>query len=518
MAREHPPRTGGSSPAGPRPASWAVPLGIALGVFLFNISFAAFGFMSPDASLYLDIGRNILSGKGAVTSSNFYHFWLAKHHPALPYVPPLYPVFAGVVWKLAGLKGAIGANILLLGANCGLLYAILSRTSGRLAAALAALLVGVTFPVVKTSIYPWTEQLHLLFLLSAFHLHLAGRRKDVLVGVILGASCLVRVASLHNIAAFALSRVVLEGLSREALLRQAKTALGVLAVLLPYEAFCWLAYGIVFPEYPAASKTFTLAGYHPGAYYALAMPVLRAPPIPLETGTIAMRFLAHLGSFITAFDTAVFALVLAPLLLILNRERRRDPVLVTLLAQGFVPILLFSISFTWRPDVDGPRYLLIPLVAIMSSTLVLTRDLAAGFLEGLEKRWRLATALSAVPFFALALPETWESRRNPLLLRPDLTADHVRDRDVVYRWIRENTPEDSLVVSDQIMDSFLFDRPFVCFPFGAAYTPTNVEGFLSVYKPDYALTNNPQLYPFLLKRGYASVMETRSLAVLRRKP
>ncbi|MBI5209851.1 MAG: hypothetical protein HY927_07765 [Elusimicrobia bacterium] len=494
-----------------------IPWGIALTVFLVNLPFASLGLLSPDACLYLDIGRNIFSGNGAVTSFNFYQFWPGKYYPALPYVPPIYPVFAGLVWKLAGLKGAIGANILILGANCALLYAILSRTSGRLAAALVAIYVGTRWHVVLTALLPWTEQLHLLFILAAIFLHLRETRREFLVGVILGASCLVRIASLYNIAAFAISTALLEGLSWDALKRQAKTALGVLAVLVPYQAFCWLVYGRVFPQYTAAATSSILAESYPGASYALAMPVLKAPPMPLATGNIVLWAISHLGSFKKAFGREYLLLALAPLALYLSRERRRNPVFVTLLVQGFAPIALFSISLSWKPIVDAYRYNLIPFIMIASSALVLTRELAAGYLKGLEQRFRLATILVFAPFFALSLTEAGKYHRNHALIRPHGTAALKKDKAVVYRWIRENTPGDALVASDQLSDPFLFERPFVRFPPGAAFTPKTVEEFMGVFKPEYVLTENPALFAFLLERGYERSMETRLLAVLRRR-
>ena len=71
---------------------------------------------------------------------------------------PLYPVAAGLVFRLLGLKAVIGFNILLLALNFVLVYKLLRLAADTITSFLAVLLVSFSGNIVFTAIFPWTEQ------------------------------------------------------------------------------------------------------------------------------------------------------------------------------------------------------------------------------------------------------------------------------------------------------------------------------------------------------------------------
>jgi hypothetical protein len=98
-------------------------------LLFLTICFASLPFsdeelLSPDASGYLDMGRNLFSGKGPVISYNLYQFWQGKYYPFLPYTHPIFPIVAWLILTWGGVRAVIDFNIVLLAVNCVMLYKI----------------------------------------------------------------------------------------------------------------------------------------------------------------------------------------------------------------------------------------------------------------------------------------------------------------------------------------------------------------------------------------------------------
>jgi len=344
-------------------------------IFLTNLPLANMELLSPDASGYLDMGRNLISGKGAVISSNIYQFWPEKYHPSFPYMQPLFPIIAGLIWSLINLKVVIGFNILLFAINCIFLYKILTLYVDYLISFLIAVFVGFTNTIVYTAIHPWTEQLHLFFLLLAIFIYLKYKKALFWVGMLLGISFLVKVASFYNIFAFGIALVVLRGFSKTALREYIEVTFGFLIIFLFYEMFCYFKYGVFYPEYLTAAKTYTTAKIAPGAFYKKDLPVLNMPALEITTEAIFTNIREHLSDFIKMFGNIKFVLVLVPIYVIFDLFKRKTALVIIFFFQGLCVLLGYALSLWWFSEIEADRYSLIPFITLGSIGLLSIKEI-----------------------------------------------------------------------------------------------------------------------------------------------
>ena len=496
-----------------RRADFWVIAGLLSIIFLTNLPIAGTELMSPDASGYLDMGRNLFSGKGAVVSYNLYQFWPGRSHPFLPYMQPIFPVMAGLIWSLFDIKAVIGFNIGLFAVNCVLLYKLLRLRADVLTSGLVVLFMGFSPVLINTAIWPWTEQLHLFFLLSAILLYLGYKKSHFWVGAILALSCLVRVAGFYNVFAFGAAILMLQGWSKEACRDYVKIAAGFLTVLLPYEAFCFIRYGIFYPEYLAAAKTYRMAGIAAGAFYSDGFPVLN---MPLVAGDTLANIRQHLAGFMTAFGIFKFVFVLAPVYVALNFLKTRTPLLIIFFLQGVCTMLFYMGSLSWLPDIETDRYSLIPFIALGSIGFLAIRAILDALFSGKAKRGApIAFSLAALLFLSLGFRSYVPFRHFYMHTYPEMHKAYRESRDEIYAWIKENTAKDDLIASYFSADAFLLERPFVSLPSGAALTHKDLISFLDIYRPEYILTPHEEFALFLKERGFVEARRSGLLVVLR---
>ena len=166
-------------------------------------------FLSPDACLYLDIGKNFWAGKGFITTFNFYQYFNTANYDAAAFMQPVFPFLIGFFYKLTNsIIFADLVNTLLCCLNIALVYFLLSSFS-RLSRIFICLIISVNYSVFLTSLFAWTEQLHLFFFLASlfFFIRLAGEEKEAAwlsawFGLIMGIATLVRVANLYLVIGF----------------------------------------------------------------------------------------------------------------------------------------------------------------------------------------------------------------------------------------------------------------------------------------------------------------------------
>ena len=130
--------------------------------------------LTADSCIYMDIGRNLFSGKGFSISYNLYQFWAnTPYYPAAPLFPPLFPFLVGIIWKMFhSLEATILLNVFLAAINSVLIYYLLlivykDITDSARISFWTAVLLSICAPMQQTSMFAWTEQLSLLFLLVA---------------------------------------------------------------------------------------------------------------------------------------------------------------------------------------------------------------------------------------------------------------------------------------------------------------------------------------------------------------
>ena len=486
-------------------------------IFLPNLPLASVELMQPDGCGYLDMGRNLFSGKGAVISYNLNQYWPGKYHPFLPYMQPVYGVIAGLIWLLFGLKTVIGFNIALHAVNCVLLYLILRIFSDRTTSLLIALFMGFSKNLIFPAMAPLTEPLHLLFLLSAILIYLKYRNANFWVGAILALSCLVKASSFYSIFAFAVSVIILKGFSKESFRGLVRLAIGFLAVFLTYELFCYIKYGAFYPQYLAAAKTYKNAETFAGAFYRDNAPVLNMPSVRLGMNSIRANIHGNFTGFIKSFGAVKYAMLPAPLFFIYELIKKRSSLVIIFFVQGFCLLFGYTLLHSWSPIYEFDRFSVISLITLGSVGFLSLKEIINSAFSRMEKRAVLSAAVFAVIFFAFFYFQV----RSYLSFRSfaievffQNKKAYRENRDGMYEWIRKNTETDALIASQYLADAFLFDRPFVSLPPGETLIEKNLIDFLDVYKPDHVLTYDNNLANYLKGKGFSLIKQQGTMILL----
>lgn len=486
-----------------------------LAVFLINLPFAGLEMTQPDSCAYLEMGRNLFTGKGAVVSYNIYQFWPGKYHAFLPYMQPLYGIIAGLIYLLFGLKTVIGFNILIHGINCAILYKIIRLYSDTWTSFLIALYMGFSRTILFSTVFPLTEQLHLFSILSAIFIYLRYDRHRFLAGALLALSLLVRTASIYNIFAFGIGALLLRGLSRDALKEYLGLSLGFLAVLLSYELFCYLRYGIFYPEYLTAAKTYTLSYTHFGAFYKESLPVLNMPPIEMSVGSMAANVQAHLNALIEVFGGLKFLLILAPVYAIYDLFERKRPLFIIFSLQGICTMLGYALGLYWFDDIEAIRYLLIPLIMLGPAGFLAIREISGGlFSYRLEKRFPVPFIIIMLIFFGFQFRDYSDFRDSCFRLYRENYAAYFMSRDNIYEWVKANSAEDDLIATSLLRDAFLLERPIISLPRDTGLTRKAMIDYLKVYNPKYVITHDKECVRILKGIGFFVRKVSGGIAVL----
>lgn len=493
-------------------------------IFLTNLPLANTELMQPDGSGYLDMGRNLFSSKGAVISYNLNQYWPGKYYPFLPYIQPLYGIIAGLIWLLFGLKAVIGFNILLLAINCVLLYKIIKLYSDSVTSFLIALFIGFSKDIIFPAIAPLTEHLHLFFLLLSIFIYLRYKNTHFLVGILLAISCLVRASSFYNVLAFVIAIVILKGFSKAALKEYFKLTFGFLIIILSYEMFCYIKYGVFYPEYLVAAKIYRSAEIYSGAFYTDGIPVLNMPPLKLGMDVIIVNIRNNFLGFIEVFRHIKFVLFLAPLYFIFDLIKRRTPLLIIFFFQGACVLLGYTLSQTWSPIYEFSRFSVIPIITLGSIGFLSLKEIVSRFFsKTVEKRFPAIFIIIISIFLYFGIIFLYFGIKDYLLFRnhwrniyPQEVMAYRENRDEVYEWIRTNTSKDALIASDFLADSFLFERPFISLPPGKALIAKNMNDFLKIYRPEYVLTSNKAVVNYLKNMGLKEKKRSGILILLKK--
>ncbi len=196
--------------------------------------------LTADACIYLDIGRNIFSGHGFTTSYNLYQFWAGQtRFPALPLFPPMFPLLAGLIWKLTySVQATIFLNVVIAGLNCVLLFYILNMVYNRSEVSFwSVFLVSISLPMQQTSMFAWSEQSAFLCVLMAVYMLLKDPEPEnsrlIKTGLMLGIGFLVRIDIIFILPAFLVFILFNYGFNLKAIGRFGYILSGILIILLP---------------------------------------------------------------------------------------------------------------------------------------------------------------------------------------------------------------------------------------------------------------------------------------------
>lgn len=449
---------------------------------------------SSDACTYLDMARNFLAGRGLLCSYNVYQYWPGAYTPGWPFMQPLFPLLVAFIWKFVpSVHAVMVSNVFISGVNGMLLYAIAMTLYKNTRVALwSALLASVMWPMRMTAVPPWTEQLHLLSLLLALLVLIRNPGKSssfFFSGLLIGVNCLIRVAGLYLAFLLPVALFFCEGLNRHSLKKYFLFCLGILAVLLPYEFFCYARYHLFYPVYPQAAKEWTIA-LKTGCQYFFQQPVLRIPDSARLhfTGSSLLQMGRHLILFFNAFlgDWPVFLCVILGFkgVSVLLKKRFEETLLLT---AGLGHVFLFSATYWWLPTwcLETHRYLLIPLTLTMPLAVQGLWDIKDMLKEPFAKKYLNLYFSIAVIFSLLymSMPAWQGSKRWAKYL---FVRNPKEDsRQAALAWLKERTRTDDLIATTEFQEAYGLDRPVVSLPEEKALTKENLARFLDVYKPAY---------------------------------
>lgn len=492
---------------------------------IFKIFLAFYSNDTADACGYLDITRNIISGKGIVTSYNLYQYWPGNiYYPALPYMQFLFSIIITPVYYIFRTIESVSVfNVFIAGLNSVLLYIFLSRYYRKNLAFWAAFLVGIAPQMQFTSIFPWTEQMHICFLIAGLMMAISGIEKGsnsrlFSSGVMMCLGYFVRVANLYAVAAFLISFWFLRKNYKGMLNKAAIFTAGFMAVLIPFQAFCLIKYKVFYPEYPSISVVYRLSKLIPGAYYSHIKPVLRILPLnpTYKIHLFLKYFMPHITDFLINLGLIVFFVI--PLAIWVFRRRRI--VEVFLFTLSITTIIFYVLTFYWLPVVEIFRYSLIPVISLLPLVLIMAWEVKTIFkkeyLNRLFGNWVFILIVSILAFVYTKEAVEWNIGRG--------SSNYIHKRKYFYglqhevlSWVDNNAGQEDLIATDLVQNTHFLGRPIVSLPIGMAMGTKNIADYLDIYKPRLILISRAYRQLVLNIPGYGLVFHNPYCYIFKRK-
>ncbi len=448
-----------------------------------SLSYIAYN-NSSDSFLYLDIAKNIATGKGFVTSFNGYQYWPGVSYPAISFIHiglPLVLSFAYPVLK--SVNAFISLNFILGFLNCLLLFAIVRKMyRDRALAAWAVFLyvssVSLEIVLFRILTEPWS--LALLFIATLVFISPARARfapKAAILACLLALACLFRSSSIIYAPGFFLAML----LNSESGLRQrAKEAFVFLGVFLCLVAFfefgIFLKFNSFFPQYPAAFKNFYASTFLVGGQFFDHQPVVRpliAELAPVHAGQNFFNAMRVLFCILRVF--CLFALLRVA---IVFKTRQKGEILLLTIALIQLASTLFLYPYMEIHEFEMVRFLILPAIALAVLGLRGWRDFTVRFFP------RTKTFIFHAVIFIVFLSNFYQSFTVLKVYWQEEESGKVGELSAIADWVKKHTKESDLIASTEfIYGGVYLDRPVVAMPFFKTLDQINLRKFLSIYSP-----------------------------------
>ncbi len=440
-------------------------------------------FLSPDACLYLDIGRNLFEGKGFITTYNFYQFWKDSSYPAFSFMHPIFCIIAGFLYKLFNTIKAVSIfNMFITYLNILLIYYIFDFLSEKIRLIICAL-ISFNYTMFVTSLFPWTEQLHLFFLLLSFYIFKKFSFKKVfIIGIIMGIVTLVRVANVYNIFGYL---IFFQLFSKERFKNIIWFCAGTFLILFPYEVLCFIKCHKFFPEYLLAAKYFGQARLFGGEYF-YQTPILR-PSVKfsiwgvsyllIQTTLLKVRefmrfFNRYLGFFLWILPLGIYAQIKSK-----NRDSQNLLISLVFLI-GVINFIFYSISVWWEPRLEIYRYILIPYITFIISSIFLFEKVL--LLEENHKKFFLN--FTFLILFLINGPEILKTNLFYLKNAKKIRQEIIHRKKMVEYLNFCVQPKDKIATLEY-QYAFPLKCSLVSLPEGKVLNEENIQRFLEIYHP-----------------------------------
>ena len=460
--------------------------------------------LTADSCTYLDIGRNLFSGKGFSISYNLYQYWAnTPYYPAAPLYPPLFPFLAGIIWNMFhSLTATILLNVFLAGINSVLFYYLLRivyKDNGELADMpfWTALLLSIGAPMQQTSMFAWTEQLSLLFLLVAVTLFIKDYSLKALrlitIGILFGLGFLTRVDMVFCFAAISLFLIVQRGIGRESIRACLCLLVGFLLIALPYELLCIVKYKLLYPAYVKVNSVgYMKAVLLGGSYDVAKIPVLQSQSLAWADKKIMLMQIPHILNLFVVDLIRTFNFLVCFLIyrvyVIVRRNYFKERIF---LALGIVSLLIHSLFLSYQPRfnyIDIIRFGLVHFLFFFILAMAGFYDFCLYLGKYFQRHYRklfyagLFIIAFSVGRFAIDIQQDYFGSYRFTRLQNNA-------RDTFFGWVRGRTSEHEVVAiaGNLIQETFPLSRPIVSVPAGAFLNPKNMSAFFSIYKPSFVI-------------------------------
>lgn len=433
---------------------------------------------SSDTFLYFDIAKNLLAGRGFVSSFNVYQFWNGLYYPAGVFLHPVLPLalaFIGIFFS--SVKAAVLAQFALCFFNLFLLhrlFALLIRD--RRIAFWAVLLVASSVCVQITVLRLLTEQISLTFTLAALLVFFGkpGRSASWVGGLLLGVGMLARAQAAYYPFVFLISSLLTGERRRDALVLTL-VSLGVFGL---YEIFVYGSFGVFYPEYPQAFKNYFLSTRFFGGAYFAETPVLR-PFLESQAGK-SFVWLNLKECAYSLFCVLRVLLFFVPWSLH-SAMRRKDIFGLTLFLLAFFQIVSVVLFYPYMRvgEFQWVRFLLWPAIAFAVFGFQGMKEFSSRYFRRAGNLFFLSLSVfvlvQSVIQSTLVLEAYWA---------PKTRWERVEQLKEAIERMKTSVAEGELVaVSESIIGAVSFQRPTVVLPTERTLTAPNLRGFIHIYQP-----------------------------------
>ena len=482
----------------------AVPLAPLLFTVL-RLDFIAYN-NSSDTFLYLDIARNLIQGRGLVVSFNNYLFWTGTYYPALPFVHCAWPLLLSILWPvLSTLKSLVLCNFVLAIFNAGLVYRLAFRLmKDKPLAYVSALIFVASVSFQMTLLRLLTEQLSLLVTLLALWIWTTGPlnlRRASAAGLCLAAGFLICSSGFFYPLGFA-AGLFFSAEDKTDKLRLAAVFLAAsLGFMALWETVIHSAYGVFYPQYPAAFQNFYLSAFYHGGRLSLSIPALRPQAVSAPVSFLGTNVLGVLRALFAMLQLLLI-FSLAGTVRILRKERSKLGLTLVLLAFVQIFSMVCFYPYIKLNDAELVRFLMLPVLAFLIIGLKEFKAFCFWFFRGRGK----------IFFVAIILIVFWANMRQSLEVLDYYWAESRTEKARVFKgiaaWVQENTKSGELIAAEEfVFGSVYLERPVVSFLQLKLLDENNLQKFKSIYHPRIIIVEKSAWKDRLLRQaGYCPVL------------
>jgi len=486
-----------------------------------------------DTLTYLELGRNLLQGRGFVERFNFLHAWSGRaDYPGMAYYNPLYGLVLGVLWQLLGNPGAAGvvATALPCCLNAALIAVIVRPAMGSLSAILSA--IGfLLLPTTWVSLTMITAEhpaltIVLLCLLVMQRCTPRSRRGWLCVGGLLGLGYFVKVGIVTAVPGVIAAIVATQPGSLRQRVRAGRQPVlwvtaGMALVIVPYVLLGKHSVGEIYPVYARAYARWALAWQY-GGHYVADSPAVR--PDPARLPSVADRATNVLSNQWQMMRWSAGELGLLSVALVAGLVAARDDVrrlAILLLGVGASMALGHAAALSWERMDPGwtARY------AIYAAPLWYPVGVyGIVWLVGRVVRPSVASVVVVVLWVLVSLPGI-VPRITKLASVPWMRPPRVVQlQQVATLYARLVGPNDLVALDTSTFTACaaaFMDRPIVSLPFRAMDTPQSMREFVEIFHPTLVIPGtNRSSFEVLPSMGYAAkrMRELGDVVVFLRTP